>query len=262
MPLDPASNPTPASPVPRREQWDRGRHLGARHHHHRGHGIMPGLVLIAWGALLLLRELGVLDPTLRALDFWPVVIVGVGLSIAAGRRRAGSVLIGLAVALLGAGMLAQRLGYAVGVAHLWPVLLIAAGIGIIWNGFTRRRRGPRVANEQVSADELERAVTMGGLALIVDSQRFRGGSLSVTMGEIKADLRRAAIEGEEATLDLSLTMGGVALYVPGNWQVVNDVSPFMGVVEDRTEPRPDAAGVQRRLVLRGKITMGAVTITN
>lgn len=261
MASDPASTPSPPSPSPPRERWDRGRHLGPRHRH-RGHGVIPGLVLIAWGGLLLLRELGVLDPTLRAIDFWPVVIIGLGLSIAAaGRRRLGSVLIGLAVALLGAGMLAQRLGYAVGAARLWPVLLIAAGIGVIWNGFTRRR-GPRVANEQVSADELQRSVTMGGLALVVDSQRFRGGALSVTMGEIKADLRRAAIEGEEAALDLSLTMGGVELRVPGNWQVVNDVSPFMGVVEDRTEPRPDAAGVQRRLVLRGNITMGAVTITN
>ncbi len=260
MSLDPASNPSPPSPLPR-DRWDRGRRFGPRHHH-RPNGIMPGLVLIAWGGLLLLRELGVIDPTLHALDFWPLVVVGVGLSIAATRRRAGSILLGLAVALLGAGLLAQRLGYSVGVARLWPVLLIAAGIGVILNGHARRRRGPWVANEQVSADELQRSVTMGGLALTVDSQRFRGGALSVTMGEIKADLRRAAIEGEEAALDLSLTMGGVELYVPGNWTVVNDVAPFMGVVEDKTEPRPDAAGVQRRLVLRGKITMGAVTITN
>ncbi len=261
MDFDPASNPSPPSPLPPRERWDRGRHFGPRRHH-RGHGIIPGLVLIAWGGLLLLRELGVLNPALRAIDFWPLVIIGLGLSITVGRRRLGSVLVGLAVTLLGAGMLAQRLGYAVGVAHLWPVLLIAAGIGVIWNGFTRRRRGPWVANEQVSADELQRSVTMGGLALFVDSQRFRGGALSVTMGEIKVDLRRAAMAEEEAALDLSLTMGGVELYVPSNWQVVNDVSPFMGVVEDKTEPRPDAAGVQRKLVLRGKITMGAVTITN
>ncbi len=260
MSFDPASTPSPPSPLPPREPWERGR-FGPRHHN-RCHGILPGLVLIAWGGLLLLRELGVLDPTLRAIDFWPVVIVALGLSIAARRRRAGSVLVGLAVAVLGAGMLAQRLGYAVGVARLWPVLLIVAGIGIIWSGFARSRRGPWVANEQVSADELQRSVTMGGLSLVVDSQRFRGGALSVTMGEIKADLRRAAIEGEEATLDLSLTMGGVELYVPTNWLVVNDVGPFMGTVEDKTEPRPDAGGVQRRLVLRGKITMGAVTITN
>lgn len=261
MSFDPASNPSPPSPLPPRERWDRGRHFGHRHHH-RGHGIIPGLVLIAWGGLVLLRELGILDPALRAIDFWPLVIIGLGLAITVGRRRLGSVLVGLAVTLLGAGMLAQRLGYAVGVARLWPVLLIAAGIGVIWNGFTRRRRGPWVANEQVSADELQRSVTMGGLALVVDSQRFRGGTLSVTMGEIKVDLRRAAMAEEEAALDLSLTMGGVELRVPSNWQVVNDVSPFMGVVEDKTEPRPDAAGVQRRLVLRGKITMGAVTVAN
>jgi predicted membrane protein len=160
-------------------------------------------------------------------------------------------------------MLAERLGYAIGVARYWPVLLVVAGIALLLNGYTRHRRGgPRLASEQVSADELQRSVTMGGLALTVDSQRFRGGALSVTMGEIKADLRRAAIEGDEAALDLSLMMGGVELYVPTNWQVVNDVAPFMGTVEDKTEPRPDAAGVQRRLVLRGKITMGAVTITN
>ncbi len=261
MTFDPASNPSPPSPPPPAGRWERGRHFGHRHHH-RVHGILPGLVLVAWGGLLLLRELGVLNPALRAIDFWPLVIVGLGLSITVGRRRLGSVLVGLAVTLLGAGMLAQRLGYAVGVAHLWPVLLIAAGSGVIWSGATRRRRGPWLANEQVSADELQRSVTMGGLALVVDSQRFRGGALSVTMGEIKVDLRRAAIEGEEAVLDLSLTMGGIELYVPSNWQVVSDVSPLMGVVEDKTEARPDAAGVQRKLVLRGKITMGAVTITN
>lgn len=261
MALDPASNPSPPSPPPPPERWDRCRHGGHRHHH-RGHGVIPGLVLIAWGALLLLREQGVIDPALRAFDLWPLVIIGVGLSIAVGRRRLGSALVGLAIMLLGAGMLAQRLGYAVGGTHLWPVLLIAAGLGVIWNGAARRRGGPRVANEQVSADSVQRSVTMGGLALVVDSQRFRGGALSVTMGEIKLDLRRASIEGEEAALDLSLTMGGVELYVPSNWQVVSDVSPFMGVVEDKTEPRPDAAGVQRRLVLRGKITMGSVTITN
>lgn len=263
MPYDPASNSSPSSPPPPARpdrRWDgRSRHP---HHRHRGHGVIPGLVLIAWGALLLLRERGIVNPALRGIDLWPLLVIGVGLSIAAGKRGLGSVLVGLAITLLGAAQLAQRLGYAVRVPHLWPVLLIAAGVAFILGGAARPRHGPRVANEQVSADELRRAVTMGGLALSVDSQRFRGGALGVTMGEIKVDLRRAAMAEDEATLDLSLTMGGIELYVPTSWQVLSDVAPFMGVVEDRTEPRPDAAGVQRRLVLRGKITMGAVTVTN
>ncbi|HVP68044.1 MAG TPA: DUF5668 domain-containing protein [Anaeromyxobacteraceae bacterium] len=252
-------SPPPPSAPPMRS-W--GRHPAFDHRrHHGGHGIIPGLVLVAWGGFLLLREFGILGSSVRAMDFWPVVIIGLGLSIAVRRRHFGGVLVGLAVALFGAGLLAQRLGYSVGVARLWPVLLIAAGVGFIWGGL-RRRAGPRRAQENVSAGDLHRSVTMGDLSLAVDSQEFRGGSLDVTMGEIRGDFRRAAIAGDEAALDLSLTMGNIELYVPSNWEVVSDVSPFMGVVEDRTEPRPDATGVKKRLVLRGKITMGAVTIRN
>jgi len=261
MALEPDSSSSAPAPVPPGGRWGRSHPFGHRPHH-RGRGIIPGLVLIAWGGLLLLREQGLLDPALRPLDFWPLVIIGLGLSIALRRRHLGGVLFGLAVTLLGAGLLAQRLGYGVGVARLWPTVLIAAGIGVIWNGLTRRRHVPRLASEQVSAGELQRSVTMGDLGLVVDSQQFRGGSLSVTMGELRADLRRAAIAGDDAAIDLSLTMGNIELYVPSNWQVMSDVSPFMGVVEDKTEPRPDAAGVQKRLVLRGKITMGAVTVKN
>jgi predicted membrane protein len=259
MSPEPGSTPLSTPPHPR-ERWDPGHPFGHRHHH-RGHGVIPGLVLVAWGGLLLLREQGVLNPGLRALDFWPLVVVGLGLSIALHRRHLGGVLFGLAVALLGAALLAQRLGYAVGVARLWPILIIAAGVGVIWNGIFHRH-APRRTNEQVSGADLQRTVTMGDLAVAVDSQQFRGGSLSVTMGELRADLRRAAMAGDDAVLDLSMTMGNIEMLVPTNWQVVSDVAPFMGVVEDKTEPCPDAAGVQKRLVLRGKITMGAVTVKN
>lgn len=279
MTFDPAEVLPPSPPHGPRDPRGHGRdlrHAWHHHHHqhHHGHGVVPGLVLVAWGGLLLLRELGYLSPALRPLDFWPLVLIGLGLSMAFRsmafrRRRLGGFVLGLAVAALGAGLLAEKLGYRVGAASYWPVLLIAAGVGVIWNGLTRRRdprfTGARVtgdpsSDEQVSGDELHRAVSMGGLTLVVESQQFRGGSLSVTMGEIKADLRRAAMAGDTATLDLSMTMGGIELSLPSNWLVVNDLSPFMGTVEDRTEPRPDSAGVQKKLILRGSITMGAVTI--
>ncbi len=70
------------------------------------------------------------------------------------------------------------------------------------------------------------------------------------------------MSGDEAIIDVSVVMGGIELYVPSHWQVVSDVSPFMGAVEDKTEARPDATGVQKRLVLKGSITMGAVNVRN
>jgi predicted membrane protein len=103
---------------------------------------------------------------------------------------------------------------------------------------------------------------MGELSLAVDSQQFKGGSLGATMGEIKLDLRRAAIAGDEVVLELRLLMSSVELYVPSHWRVVNDIAPMMAEVEDKTEHRPDGAGVQKRLVLRGSVTMAAVTVRN
>lgn len=258
MTADPAPTPSPFSSGAPGEFRGRWRRCG----HRRGHGIIPGLVVIVWGGLLLLGELGLLPVHVHALDFWPLLLVGGGLSMILRWRSAGSALIGLAVGALGAGLLAQRLGYPIaGVEHLWPVVVIAIGVGLVWKGSTRRH-GPHHRSETLSADQLQREVTMGGLALVVDSQQFRGGALSVTMGEVRADLRRAAISGDEAVLELSVAMGGVELYVPTNWVIVNEVSPFIGAVEDKTEPRPDLAGVQKRLVLRGKLSVGAVTVTN
>jgi predicted membrane protein len=240
-------------------------HLRGHHHHghHRAPGVVPGLVVVAWGTLLLLRELGVLSSELRALDFWPLLLVGFGLSTALGGRRLGARLLGLVVALFGLALLGEKLGWVpVGVAQLWPVLIVAAGLAILWNGLTRRHRPRTASSEAVSADEVQRSVTMGSLKLLVDSQQFKGGSIHATMGEVQLDLRRAAFEGEEVALDLSLLMSGVEIHVPGHWRVASDVSQTMGAVEDKTDPRPDAAGVQKRLRLRGHVTMGAVTIRN
>jgi predicted membrane protein len=251
----------PSTPPAERREPSRDLRRFRRHHHHHVHGLFPGLVLVLWGGLLLLRELGYLSPSLHFMDFWPVLLVALGLERAL-RPRIGSIVVGLAIAALGAGLLAERLGFALGLAHYWPVLLIAAGIGVLFGGLSHRRSHGRLDEERVSGDELRRTVSMGGLAMSIDSQQFKGGSLGVTMGEVQVDLRRAAMAGEEAALDLSLTMGGVELLVPTHWQVVDDISPFIGAVEDKTDPRPDAAGVQRKLVLHGTITMGAVTIRN
>jgi hypothetical protein len=271
---DPPSNdpvsPTPPQPAgPGPDTWGPGwdrrgrRHHCRHHHHHHGGGVILGLLVIAWGGLLLAREYGLVDPGLHVLAFWPLVLVGLGLGAVLRMRSLGSVVFGLAVAGFGGALLAERLGYAVGGAgRLWPLLVVAAGLGLVLKGLRRRRVVNPAANETVSADELQRSVTMGGLSLVVDSQRFKGGTLNASMSGVQLDLRRAALAGDEARLDVSLFMSGLELYVPPSWRIVDEVTPFMGAVEDKTEHRPDGSGAQPRLVLRGSLTMGAVTVKN
>lgn len=264
-PTEPTMHPHPSNESSHSAELRMHGHLRGhhRHCHHGGRGIVPGLVVVAWGTLLLLRELGALSSELRVMDFWPLLLVGFGLSSAIGGRKLGSRLLGLVVAVFGVALLGEKLGWlTVGVAQLWPVLVVAAGLAIVWNGLTRHRHPRTLSSEAVSADEVRRSVTMGSLKLLVDSQQFKGGSIHATMGEVQLDLRRAAFAGDEIALDLSLLMSGVEIHVPSHWRVASDVSQTMGVVEDKTDPRPDAAGVQKRLLLRGNVTMGAVTIKN
>jgi hypothetical protein len=55
-------------------------------------------------------------------------------------------------------------------------------------------------------------------------------------------------------------MGGIEIKVPNTWDVVNEVFPFMGGIEDKTT-RP-TGGSPPRLILRGFVMMGGVTIQN
>jgi hypothetical protein len=80
------------------------------------------------------------------------------------------------------------------------------------------------------------------------------------MGGVELDFRDSSMQGEQATIDLFVMMGGVDLRIPQNWVVVNDLDLLMGGVDDKT--RPASAAKANRLLLRGTVVMGGVNIRN
>ncbi len=108
-----------------------------------------------------------------------------------------------------------------------------------------------------------------------------GGEVVSVMGGSNIDLREVTIApGETVTLDLFTLMGGGVIRVPDQWVVDVQTVQVMGGVKDRRIPRdPDqgiprdrdqatvgapgpsvAAGAAPRLILRGTIIMGGLTI--
>jgi hypothetical protein len=75
------------------------------------------------------------------------------------------------------------------------------------------------------------------------------------------DLRKASIApGTEAVIDVFAFWGGIDIKVPEDWTVVNRVVPLMGGIEDKTlAPQPPTG---KRLVLRGIVVMGGVSVKN
>jgi hypothetical protein len=263
-----------------------------RTNHYRGPGLWPGLFLVCVGGALLARELGLLPPALRLVDFWPVVLVFFGVSRLFRARGFMAALFALAFVALGAGLLARNLGFLTfPAAHLWPVLIVLLGVALLIRGARRSEwPGPpphspssagtetRDRSEQpVEAEwgdegaeqpkltsereRLNKQITFAGAEFKITSQAWRGGTLGVTAGGVEIDLRYARLAPEGAVLDVRVVMGGIDIRVPDTWQVLCDVTPLIGGADDSTRPTQGSTGAPQLRVV-GSVMLGGLSIHN
>jgi len=259
---------------------------------HRAPGLFPGLILVSVGGGLLAREYGYLPAHVRLIDFWPLFVVFVGISGLFRRRGVVGTLFSLAFIAMGGLLLAGNLGFITfQAARLWPLLLVLLGLAFIFRGGRRRglhggpswtppdggsgsgpgsahhygmhRSGhPREYGAQTSDENhLAKQITFSGAQLRIESQAWKGGELGVTAGGVELDLRNARLDPEGALLDLRVVMGGVDIRVPDTWQVLMEVTPFLGGADDVTRSTQGTSGAPR-LRLVGTVTLGGVTVRN
>jgi hypothetical protein len=218
-------------------------------------GALLGGVILLLGVLLTLDNLGVLDFG-DVFLLWPLLLVVWGGSM---MRCPGTLpkLIGGTLGLIGVALLLSNLGvWRVGFGDLWPLLLIALGLSLLFGGRTGSRG---VGRKSVSEDGfLRRSVTLGGLEQKIAARNLRGGELTAIMGGMELDLRDAEMAGEEMELQVFALMAGIVLQVPVEWEVTNEVTAVAGAVEDKTGGPGDPS--PRRLVLRGSAVMAGVEV--
>jgi hypothetical protein len=254
--------------------------------------LWPGLLLVCVGGALLARELGLLPPALRLVDFWPLILVFFGISrLFRGCGFMGG-LFALALVLLGACLLARNLGFLFfPAAHLWPVLIVLLGVTLLirgarrsdWRGpppdlpFDARLEAPDSTGQTADApwddegvrhpnlmserERLDKRITFAGAEFKITSQAWKGGTLGVTAGGVELDLRYARLAPEGAVLDVRVVMGGVDIRVPDTWQILCDVTPLIGGADDSTRPTQGSAGAPQLRVV-GSVTLGGLSIHN
>jgi predicted membrane protein len=216
-----------------------------------------GLVVIWLGVLFLLQELTNFDADV-ILRWWPVALIAYGLMRLTGTWSRQQVTAGAIFTLLGLWMLLRSLGIMpVGIGDLWPVVLIAIG-ALMVSGGMRRSRAPTSSGD--STNTVSAFAFWSGVDRRVVTTDFQGGDLTAFMGGHDIDLRAAKMNGQSATIDLLVVMGGVDLRVPDDWAVSVEAMPIMGAVEDRS--RPPAGEVKGRLILKGFVMMGGVEVKN
>jgi predicted membrane protein len=221
---------------------------------------LPGLVLVGIGTLILLDHLNVINGE-RIWRYWPLLLIAVGLAkvVNEGRRVGGVLLIVVGVAFMG-----EHLGYRLFTwSTLWPVLLIVAGLAMIWGRFDRPQFRQNVSGD--GRDTVQATALFGGVERRVNLKNFRTGGVSAVMGGVELDFRGADIEGEEAILEVEAVFGGIEITVPEQWQVIFEGESIFGGYSDETRaPVVDAMGTQakKHLILRGRCVFGGISVKN
>ena len=219
--------------------------------------LLLGLAFVALGLLWTLENLDVPGAS-EVLRLWPSLLVVYGFLRVTGLDGTKRVVSGLLFMFVGGWMLARELGLVhVSIFNLWPVWLIVVGCMMVW----RSMRGPGPALDASDRNAYPRPFAfMGGTVRKVTSQDFVGLEATAVMGGVTMDMTAARSRGREVVAEVFAWWGGIELVVPEDWQVVSEVTPIMGGVEDATRFAGGAPATT--LVVRGLVIMGGVEVRN
>ena len=229
-----------------------------------------GLLFLAAALWLFIDQGGWLSLT----DSWPLLVIAFGLIIAFNSgRRAPSGTPGGPAGESGPGDPAaaadsrpfkprrhhhERTLSGLAVIGIW----IAIFVGVQVSGVSFMRSSDRID----SSDRARVTSVMGRSEYTSRAARFRAADVTYVMGRTELDLRQATIPpGGEASVEIFSAMGAVIVRVPPDWTVDTRALPALGAVRDERFPisEPDAAaGPAPRLVLRGVVLMGRLTIAS
>lgn len=226
-----------------------------------GWGFAWGGVILFVGVVLLLDHLGVISAE-GLWRFWPMILVLAGIvNILDECRRMWGVI------LLGAGILLELGQF--NVVHvtwalLWPMLVISAGLMLMWGSIRARKSGAGKVASPTGPGALNEMAVFSGIEKRVSSKSFTGGRVVAMFGGVELDLWQAEIEGDTAVLHIDAIFGGVELRVPDMWVISSEGQGIFGGYSDSTHQHPpsDPAAARKTLIIRGAAIFGGVEIRN
>lgn len=226
-----------------------------------------GIIIVAFGTLMFLGNLDLLDVRHLMRTIWPLALVAVGVSMVRKPKKENSRTWGWVLLILGGWWFLDNLGL-VGFS-IWqlvlPTILLAVGGMLVW----RTVQEESTRREQES---LHRASTPGAehtmfvrcfafmsyFDLHPAVHPFRGGDVSAVMGGVKLDLRDTAMHGDTTTLDIFAFWGGIEILVPPDWIISSRVTPIIGGFVDNR--RPSKVVPTKTLIIQGFNLMSGVEV--
>ena len=217
--------------------------------------LILGSIFIVIGTIFLLDNFDVLDFSIpKYLLRWEMILIVIGIFNILNKNYS------LAFVLIAIGAFFWIMDETnVNFWDLWPVVLIIIGVSFI----LRKGVFAPVGEKEVpgSPNTINEFVIMGGSERKPGSIEFTGGKITTIMGGCDVDLRDSQLQPGVSELDIICFMGGVDLKIPPNWQVILELSPILGGVDDKRR-MDELTDPDRTLVIRGYCMFGGVEIKN
>lgn len=221
-----------------------------------GGSILTGSVFIFVGIIIVMRNLGHIDISMR--EWWPLILIAVGLLNISNHGNIfsfpGWFLILLGVIFLLTTNHIIEWDY---IKKFWPAILIIIGLSFIAGP------GKKVKKIKDSKDKdnyISGFALFSGLERKVSSKSFRGGNITALFGGAEIDLRNAMISPDGASLDITALFGGVELRVPEEWDIELNATALFGGVGNKHKSENPREG--HPLTISATAIFGGVEIKN
>ena len=233
--------------------------------------LVSGLIIAGIGVVLLLDRFGIVESHVLW-RFWPMIFAAVGVGRILEAHTTKDQVWGGFLISLGALLTLHELGYIpFGIAQLWPLFLIAAGLLLAWhsNEIREGRRGFSIPlNRPIGPDgspatgsrSVSSVAIFGGIDRRIEGTIVEGGSLVAFFGGFKIDLSRADVEGERAIIDASAVFGGGEIIIPEWWKVSVEGLGIFGGYVDKTRHIPRADRPVKTIIVRGAAVFGGIEV--
>ena len=222
-------------------------------------GYTAAFILIGIGVFFLLTE----NRIIAAHDIWrlwPLVLIAGGITRLTGHGPSSRI-VGVLLIVLGSVFEAAEFGWlGLNMHSIWPLMLIALGILLLWRNMQPRRYGAPPVVTAIK-DDVDHVAIFGGGERRIGGDNFESASLLAVFGGYKIDLRKAAMKGTSAVVDANAIFGGIEILVPESWNVVVRGAGIFGGYGDESH-HPDPGVPAPQLIVEGVAVFGGVAIKN
>ncbi len=211
--------------------------------------LLWGLVFILLGVIIGLNSMGITNITIFFSGWWTLfIIIPSFINLFNKKERITSItflVIGILLLLCAQNIL----DYNLILKLIFPIILVAIGVSIIFKNKLTKIKVPNVKNSE------EYCATFSYQVIDKFPKNFNGANIDAVFGGVKCDLTNTTIKSE-SVINASAIFGSVEIIVPPNYQVIVESTSVFGVVTNNYETKDS----KKIIYIKTLSLFGGVTI--